>query len=218
MKGHKASVLVTGFEPFDGGMVNPSSELARTLDGKSMDGADVVGRILPCVFDQASRLLLSWIDELEPAVVVCLGLAGGRTGLWVERVAVNVDDARIPDNSGYQPVDRVIIPDGPVAYWTTLPAKAIVARWEERKIPGGVSQSAGTYVCNHVFYTLMHALQNEQRGAWGALGGFIHVPYLPQQSEAQAGQPHLDFESQCQAIEDALHVSLAEALARRRTG
>ena len=146
------------------------------------------------------------IRRLDPALVVCLGQAGGRTGITPERIAINVDDARIPDNAGRQPVDRPIVRRGPAAYWSTLPIKAIVAALQARGIPAAVSQTAGTFVCNHVFYGLMHALRRRR----GVRGGFVHLPWLPEQ--AGAGQPSLPLD----VMVDAIGVTLKVAMRRKK--
>lgn len=159
-------VLVTGFEPFGGDSWNPSAEIALALDGL----------VLPCVFGEALRVLRRAVRERKPDLVICLGLAASRNCLSLERVAINVDDARIPDNAGAAPVDEAIARRGPVGYWSTLPIKAIRAAWEEAGYPAEISQTAGTFVCNHVFYGLMRTLARR-----GGRGGFIHVPYPTEQ-------------------------------------
>jgi len=170
------TVLLTGFEPFNGADVNPSWEAARALDGWSGPGFQVVARELPCVFGRANLALFDAIDALQPDIVIALGQAGGRNEISVERVALNVDDASMPDNAGQQPLDATIADGGPAAYFSTLPIKAIVRALRLRGFPAGVSQTAGTFVCNHVFYGLMQHAQGRQ-----LKGGFIHVPFLPEQ-------------------------------------
>ncbi len=130
------------------------------------------------------------MDEVKPALVLCVGQAGGRAQLSLERVAINVDDARIPDNAGACPIDAAIATDGPAAYFTTLPIKAMLAALREAGFPAEVSQTAGTYVCNHVFYGLMHALRHDQ-SVPGVRGGFIHIPYSPEQAAHHPGAPSL---------------------------
>ena len=170
------TVLLTGFEPFNGADVNPSWEAARALDGWSGPGFQVVARELPCVFGRANLALFDAVDALQPDIVIALGQAGGRHEISVERVALNVDDASMPDNAGQQPLDATIADGGPAAYFSTLPIKAIVRALRLRGFPAGVSQTAGTFVCNHVFYGLMQHAQGRQ-----LKGGFIHVPFLPEQ-------------------------------------
>ena len=174
----KKTVLLTGFEPFNGALTNPSWEAVRALKGWIEDDFIVEILQLPCVFGFANRVLCGAVDEIKPDIVLCVGQAGGRAALTVERVAINVDDAPILDNDGQQPVDAPIAPEGPAAYFATLPVKAIVGAMRERGLQAAVSQTAGTFVCNHVFYGVMHHLQGRD-----ASGGFIHLPYLPEQGE-----------------------------------
>ena len=152
------TVLITGFEPFGGEQVNPSWEVVSRLDNAIIAGCRVVARQLPCVFGESLSVLNSTIDTLSPSLVLAIGQAGGRADITVERVAINVDDARIPDNKGQQPVDEPIIAGGPAAWFSTLPIKAMVAAMREAGVPASVSQTAGTFVCNHVMYGLLHKL------------------------------------------------------------
>jgi len=159
------NVLLTGFEPFDQDPTNPSWEVARALDGWQPAVAGLAGDAftvraaqLPCVFGDAVVRLQAAIAQWQPVLVICLGLAGGRSEITPERVAINVDDARIPDNAGRQPVDTAVQLHGPVAYFSTLPIKAMVRSLRAEGIPASVSNTAGTFVCNHVFYALMHHL------------------------------------------------------------
>lgn len=195
-------VLLTGFEPFGNDTRNPSQEIAGKLDGVVLGRRRVVGRVLPCVFGDSITTLKRLIRQERPELVICLGVAGGRTDITPERVAINLDDARIPDNAGREPEDRPVVRNGPAAYFTTLPIKAIVARLKERDVPASVSPTAGTFVCNHVFYGLMHLLQGKRN----IRGGFIHVPFLPEQ--AQRGEPSLPLGVMVDAIALAIEVSL----------
>lgn len=154
-----AGVLITGFEPFDGETVNPSWEVVQQLDGTMIAGQTVIARQLPCVFGEALSVLYTAIDALQPRLVIAVGQAGGRVDISLERVAINVDDARIPDNKGQQPIDTPIVAGGPTGWFSTLPIKAIVSALRDRGIPASVSQTAGTFVCNHVMYGLLHKLQ-----------------------------------------------------------
>ncbi|MFJ8478251.1 pyroglutamyl-peptidase I [Kitasatospora sp. NPDC094011] len=171
-------VLLTGFEPFDGADVNPSWEVARLVADQPPEGLLVTAVRLGCVFGRAAEELRTAIAECAPDLVVCLGQAAGRPDVTVERVAVNIDDARIPDNAGRQPVDRPVVPGGPAAYFATLPVKACVAAVREAGVPASLSHTAGTFVCNHVFYALMHLLATEHPTV---RGGFVHLPALPEQ-------------------------------------
>jgi len=180
------TVLLTGFEPFNGAAINPAWEAVRALEGWQGDGFQVEVRQLPCVFGDAIEDLTALIDELHPDVVIAVGQAGGRPDISVERVAINVDDASILDNGGQQPVDTAIAADGPAAYFSTLPIKAIVHALRERGLVAGVSQTAGTFVCNHVFYGLMHHAATQPHPI---KAGFIHVPFLPEQAAARLDAP-----------------------------
>jgi len=199
-------VLVTGFEPFGGETVNPSWEVVSQLEGSIIDRCRVVTRQLPCVFGESLSVLNAAIDELNPAVVIAVGQAGGRVDVTVERVAINVDDARIPDNRGQQPIDVAIVPGGPAAWFTRLPIKATVAAMRERGIPASVSQTAGTFVCNHVMYGLLHKISENAE----VKGGFIHIPYLPEQAAAHAGAPSMAAQTVKAALEIAIEVALRQ--------
>lgn len=196
------TVLLTGFEPFGGETINPSAEIARQLHGTVLNGHRIEAALLPCVFGAAITELKRQIRVVRPVLVVCVGQAGGRAEITPERVAINVDDARIVDNAGAQPVDRPVVRGGPAAYWSTLPIKAIVRQLQAQGIPAAVSQTAGTYVCNHVFYGLMHALREQRR----VRGGFVHVPWLPEQ--AGAGQPSLPLAKMTEAVATVVATSL----------
>ncbi len=198
------TILLTGFAPFGGEPVNPSYEIARALDGSVVAGHRVAAWELPCEFGHALQALSDAIARTAPRLVLGLGQAASRGEISVERVALNVDDAPIPDNAGVQPVDRPVVAGGPLAHPSTLPIKAIVAALRAAGIPAGVSQTAGTYVCNHVFYGLQHALAGT-----GVASGFIHVPLLPEQAlHRPAGHPSLPLPVMIEAVRIALEVSL----------
>jgi pyroglutamyl-peptidase len=177
-----ARVLMTGFAPFGGESVNPSWQAVALLGARRDDVAAVE---LPCAFAASLPALRRAIKEHSPELVVCVGQAGGRAEVTPERVAINLIDARIPDNAGARPVDVPVVPDGPAAYFTTLPVKACVAAIRAAGVPASVSHTAGTYVCNQVFYGLMHLLATDFPGL---RGGFVHVPFSPEQVAA-AGKP-----------------------------
>jgi pyroglutamyl-peptidase len=208
------TVLVTGFEPFGGESINPSWEVVKQFDGMIIEHCRVVARQLPCVFGESLAVLNGAIDALSPAVVLAVGQAGGRVDITVERVAINVDDARIPDNDGQQPVDAVIVPDGPAAWFSSLPIKAMVAALRERGIPASVSQTAGTFVCNHVMYGLLNKISGQAE----TRGGFIHIPYLPQQAAAHPGAPSMAAETVKEALEIAITVALRQTTDIKITG
>ena len=167
------TLLLTGFAPFGGDATNPSWQAVSRLHGRQVIGHRIVARELPTAFGAATQSLRKAMRDVRPRLVICVGLASGRSALSLERVAINVDDARIPDNAGMQPIDVAVVRDGPAAYFSTLPIKAMLAALREAGLPAEVSQTAGTFVCNHVFYGLMHALRHRP----AVRGGFIHVPY-----------------------------------------
>ncbi|MFH8405808.1 pyroglutamyl-peptidase I [Streptomyces sp. NPDC018019] len=171
-------VLLTGFEPFDGEPTNPSWEAVRAAAAAPPDGLEFATAELPCVYGRSRTALREAVAAHDPDLVLCVGQAGGRPDLTVERIAVNLDDARIPDTSGAQPIDEAIVPGGPAAYFAALPVKACVAAVREAGLPASVSHTAGTFVCNHVFYDLMHLIATERPAL---RGGFVHVPYAPGQ-------------------------------------
>jgi pyroglutamyl-peptidase len=199
----KKTVLLTGFEPFNGATINPAWEAVRALKGWVEDDFLVEVLQLPCVFGFANRVLCGAVDEIKPDVVICVGQAGGRADLTVERVAINLDDAPITDNDGQQPLDAPIAVDGPAAYFATLPVKAVVGAMQERDLRASVSQTAGTFVCNHVFYGLMHHLQGTEM-----IGGFIHVPYLPEQAAAFEGAPSMRLAQMVEGLKVAVEVAV----------
>ena len=195
-------ILITGFEPFGGQSINPSWEVARALDGLSWPQAQVRAIQLPCVFAQAASALTRALDEIRPDIVLALGQAEGRSDISVERVAINIMDARIADNAGAQPIDQPVVTGGPVAYFSTLPIKHLVARMRAAGFPASVSQTAGTFVCNQVFYALQHALAGR-----GVRSGFVHVPLLPEQAAHWPGPPlpSMPLGTQVAALTCALH-------------
>lgn len=199
-------ILLTGFEPFDKDSVNPSWEVARALDGELIAGGLVHALQLPCVFGSAMQVLDEALAQLQPTLIISLGLAGGRTEITPERVAINIDDARIPDNAGNQPVDQSVVRDAPAAYFSTLPIKAMVRQLRDAGIPASVSNTAGTFVCNHVFYALMHRLA--RRAGPGVRGGFIHIPALPQQAARHPGMASMALDTQVQGIRSAIHTAM----------
>lgn len=205
-------ILLTGFEPFGGQSMNPSWAAALSArDLLRTAGVAVEAVELPCVFGAAGSVLRNALDDLLPELVLCVGQAGGRERVSLERVAINCDDAPIPDNAGNQPVDVPVVPGGPAAYFTSLPVKAALLATEKAGVPAEVSQTAGTYVCNHTFYTLMHELTFRP----GVRGGFVHVPFAPEQVDGseQAGRgsgvPSLPVASMAGAIAAVVRASLA---------
>lgn len=209
-------VLLTGFEPFGGEAINPSWEAVRALDGWRTGGATVHARRIACVFGQALCELHAAIDELQPTLVIAVGQAGGRAEITPERVAINVDDGRICDNAGCQPIDEPVVAGAPAAYFSTLPIKAIVRDLRAAGVPASVSNSAGTFVCNHLFFGLMHRLAT--RGPAGLRGGFIHIPFLPEQAARWPGQPSMALAAVVDALRIAVSTSLVVHQDLRETG
>jgi pyroglutamyl-peptidase len=169
--------LITGFEPFGGDDVNPSLDIARTLHGEAIAEHRVVGAKLPTVFSQIAPTLDALLNQHRPSIVIALGLADKRSAISLERVAINLIDARIPDNSGSQPVDVRIVENAPNAYFSTLPVKAMLLKLREANFAAELSQTAGTFVCNQAFFVLMHLLAARHPGV---RGGFVHVPPFPE--------------------------------------
>ncbi|MBE7369608.1 pyroglutamyl-peptidase I [Ramlibacter pallidus] len=196
-----ATVLVTGFDPFGGSPTNPSWHAVHALNGRTLEGRRVVGAEIPTVFGTSLDRLAELMVEHQPELVVCTGQAAGRSAISLERVAINVNDARIPDNAGRKPIDTPVVKDGPAAYFTKLPIKAMLKALLDEGINAEVSQTAGTFVCNQVFYGLMHLLDQRQ---WdGVRGGLIHVPWLPEQ-----GQPSMRLEEIVRGLELAITCAL----------
>ena len=204
-------ILVTGFEPFGGQSLNPSWEVARALHGLTLEGAQVTSVQWPCVFAQALPALQQALAQHRPDIVLALGQAEGRCDFSVERVAINVMDARIADNAGAQPIDVPVIAGGPAAYFSTLPIKSLVAGLRAAGFPASVSQTAGTFVCNQVFYALQHTL-----AGLGVHSGFVHLPLLPEQAAHWKGPslPSWPVGIQVAAAQQAL----ALLVAHRRQG
>jgi len=211
----KKIILLTGFEPFNQESINPSWEAVRALQGWHEGDFVVHARQLPCVFGQANKAMHQAVEELQPSIVIAVGQAGGRVDLSIERVAINVDDAPIADNQMRQVVDQPIVTGGPVAYFSTLPIKAIVQALRDAGLPSSVSQSAGTFVCNHVFYGLMH-----QASEWGTTmrAGFIHIPYLPQQAARHPGSASMRLDDMVEGLRIAIRTTLAHTVDVREAG
>lgn len=201
------TLLLTGFEPFDGEAVNPSGAVASALNGQLIGGAQVVALQLPCVFATVLPVLYAALAAHRPRWVVALGLAGSRSAISIERVAVNLVDARIADNAGAQPIDQPVVAGGPAAYFTGLPAKALAARLQQAGLAAELSHSAGSFVCNQVFYGLMHALAAQP----AAVGGFIHLPPLPEQAARHPAARPMVLADQVQALRLVIEAVVAGA-------
>lgn len=200
-------ILLTGFEPFGGETTNPSWQAVQRAAELWTRPESIAVVEVPVEFARASGVLLAAMREHEPDLVIAVGQAGGIRDLHIERVAINVQDARIPDNAGEQPIDVPVVPTAGAAYFSTLPIKAVTAAITARGIPASVSQSAGTFVCNHVFFELMHATAGTP-----VRGGFVHVPFAPGQAGVVVpdGVNHPTMEVETMA--DALLVILEESI------
>ncbi|MCJ7841040.1 pyroglutamyl-peptidase I [Lederbergia sp. NSJ-179] len=172
-------VLLTGFDPFGTDVINPASEAIKQLNGLIIENVELITVEVPTVFHRSREVVIQAIEFFQPDVVICVGQAGGRAQITPERIAINLDDARIADNEGQQPIDEPIIENGPAAYWSTLPVKRMVHQIRKMGIPASVSHTAGTFVCNHLFYGVMHYLSEH---APHIRGGFIHIPFIPEQT------------------------------------
>ncbi|MCW6664880.1 pyroglutamyl-peptidase I [Aerococcaceae bacterium NML191219] len=193
-------ILVTGFDPFGGEAINPALEAIKRLP-KTIAGAAVEVLEVPTVFHKSAEVVAAKMRNYQPDVVLCIGQAGGRTGLTPERVAINQDDARIPDNEGNQPIDVAIQADGQAAYFTTLPIKAMVEAIHQVGLPASVSNSAGTFVCNHIMYQVLYLVDKEfpQTKA-----GFMHIPFMMEQVVDKPNQPAMSLTDITRGIEAAI--------------
>jgi pyroglutamyl-peptidase len=204
------SVLVTGFGPYGNTPTNPAQGVAEALHGSRIGGAELVGRVVPCVFFDAIAAVVGAIREVRPELVVMLGEFGGRAMLTVERIAQNLDDASrygLADNAGKAPVDEPIVPDGPAAHYATLPIRAMVKAIRAAGIPADISDAPGTLVCNHLMYGVLHHIA-EQRLPIRA--GWIHLPALPSVAalEANLGMPSMTLDTSRAGVEVAIRAAL----------
>jgi len=185
-------ILLTGFEPFAGEKLNPSWEAVREIGNRKIEGMEIETLCLPTVFGRAIEVAVRAMEKFNPEIVICVGQAGGRSEIGIERVAINVNDASIQDNEGKQPVNEPIAEGGPAAYWSTLPIKSIVRAIREEGIPAEVSNSAGTFVCNNIMYGVLNYLAQERINC---RAGFIHIPFLPEQAINFPGKPSMSLET-----------------------
>lgn len=192
-------ILVTGFEPFGGETINPSWEVARGLP-RFCHGAEIVPLRLPVVFGRAGDLLTQAFLKEKPEAVLCLGQAGGRTALTPELVALNLQDAPIPDNDGQTPCQQPVVAGGPDGRFATLPVRAMVAAIRTAGVPASLSYTAGTYVCNDLMYRTLDLLA----GYPGCRGGFLHLPYLPAQAADRPGVASMALADMIRGVEAAI--------------
>ena len=189
-------IIVTGFDPFGGEKINPSIECVKALP--DIEGVELIRLELPTVFKESAKRLNEVINDVKPDAVLSVGQAGGRPGITMERIAINVDDARIPDNISQQPIDEAIQLDGEAAYFTTLPIKRIVKAIREAGISAEVSNSAGTFVCNHIMYQSLFAATKADKPF---KAGFMHIPFIPEQT---TDKPSLPLEESTKALQIAI--------------
>lgn len=197
-------VLMTAFDPFGGEEVNPAFEAVKLL-ADEIAGAEIIKKEIPTVFDKSVKLLDQFIAEEKPDITICVGQAGGRYKVSVERVAININDARIEDNEGNQPIDTKVFADGANAYFAKLPIKAMVKEIKDNKLPAEVSNTAGTFVCNHLMYGLLYLIENNYPEM---KGGFIHVPFIPEQVLDKKDKASMSLKD----IKEALHYAIKAAL------
>lgn len=193
-------ILVTGFDPFGGEKINPALEAVKGL-ADTIKGAEIKKLEIPTVFGKSADVVKAAIEEFKPDYVLNIGQAGGRFAISPERVAINVDDARIADNEGNQPIDVAIKEDGEAAYFTQLPVKAMVTAIKKAGVPGEVSNTAGTFVCNHIMYQAQYMIHKNYPEI---KGGFIHVPYIPEQVVDKVGQPAMSLSDMTKGLTAAI--------------
>ncbi len=194
------TILLTGFSPFDQERINPSYEAVKLIDMPG-DVARIFKMEVPTVFGDAIRIVTDAIDRLKPDIIIMVGQAGGLTKIMLERVAINLDDANMPDNSGQQPVDQPIEANGPLAYFSTLPLKPLIKELVAKGHLVGLSNSAGTYVCNHLLYGVLHHLKQHRIPA---MAGFVHVPYMDAQVRNRPDVPSMTLTDMVAALSDMI--------------
>lgn len=180
-------ILVTGFDPFGGETINPAWEAVKLLP-EVIAGSEIIKLEIPTVFKESAKVVKAAIEAEKPGVVLNVGQAGGRFGLTPERVAINIDDARIPDNIGQQPIDELIQKTGAPAYFSQLPVKGMVEGMKAAGLPASVSNSAGTFVCNHIMYQVQYLIATDYPEI---KGGFMHVPFIHEQVVSKPNQPSM---------------------------
>lgn len=195
-------ILVTGFDPFGGEKINPAFEVIKALPNE-IEGAEIIKLEVPTAFYTSIERTIKEIEDIKPNIVLCIGQAGGRFNVSIEKVAININDARISDNLRQQPIDEFISEEGETAYFATLPVKAIVAKIREKNIPAAVSYTAGTYVCNHLMYGVLNYIHKNKLDI---KAGFIHIPFLLEQVMDKQNIPAMSLETMVIAIETAISV------------
>ena len=198
-------ILLTGFDPFGEENINPATEVVEKFSNEKIAGYQVKTLEIPTVYKKSVEKIKEKIDEIKPDLVISIGQAGGRTDISLERVAINIDDYRIEDNEGNKPVDKVINPQGENAYFSTLPIKKMVKRINENGIPAKVSNSAGTFVCNHLMYGLLNYIEKNDLDI---KAGFIHIPFLPSQVVDKKNKASMSLET----IKKGLKIAMETAI------
>ncbi|MGX7091692.1 pyroglutamyl-peptidase I [Hutsoniella sourekii] len=193
-------ILITGFDPFGGEAINPAIEAVKRLPD-TIAGAEIIKVEIPTVFHKSAEVMRDKVRQHQPDVIINIGQAGGRTGITPERVAINQDDARIEDNEGNQPIDVVIQEDGENAYFSSLPIKAMVEAIHQAGLPASVSNTAGTFVCNHIMYQTLYLIDKEFPHV---LGGFVHIPYMMQQVVDKPDQAAMNLDDIARGLEAAV--------------
>lgn len=194
-------MIVTGFTPFDNETINPSYEAIKLLPNQ-IDDFLIITMELPTVFGVSTQLLINKIEEINPDYILMFGQAGGRKSISIERIAINIDDTNIPDNQGNQPTDVPIIFDGEIAYFSTLPIKKLQKSLFDHGVTSSISNSAGTFVCNHLMYQILHYLKNNTKNS---LAGFIHVPYIHEQTKDKPDVFSMSLKEIAEAITIIIH-------------
>ncbi len=201
-------VLLTGFDPFGEEEINPATEVVKKIAGEKIEGYEIKAIEIPTVYKKSVEKVIEKIEEIKPDFVISVGQAGGRTDICLERVAINIDDYRIEDNEGNQPVDEIINKEGKNAYFSNLPIKEMVSDIKESGIPAKVSNSAGTFVCNHVMYGLLHYIE---KNGLDIQGGFIHIPFLPSQVVDKKNKASMSLDT----VKKGLEVAIKSAIVNR---
>lgn len=208
-------ILVTGFEPFGMEKINPSYEVVKRLDSRILD-SDIIKLQVPTVFYKSINTVIKTIKEETPDVILMIGQAGGRYNITVERIGININDARIQDNEGNKPMDEVIDNEGLPAYFSSIPVRKIVEELIKNNIPASISNSAGTYVCNHLLYGILDYIYKNKLGI---KAGFIHIPFLPEQILNRADVPSMSLEMMIKAIDTAISICVDQATGyNKKTG
>ncbi len=197
-------VLITGFDPFGGEKINPAWEAVKGIKD-TIEGAKIIKLEIPTVFNKSIEKVKEAMELEKPDIVLCIGQAGGRYDITIERVAINVDDARIEDNEGNQPIDIPVFEDGENAYFSNLPIKAMVEEIKGQGIPASISNSAGTFVCNHIMYGVLYHINKTYKNM---RGGFIHVPFINEQVLDKKNQPYMPVEHISKALESAIKAAV----------